>query len=166
MEPSTIDKSALPYRPCVGLMLANRDGLVFVGRRIDRPNSEPDAWQMPQGGIDSDEEEEQAALRELGEETGLGPTHVDIIARSAERLVYDLPDELVGKLWKGKYRGQSQRWFLLRFKGEDGDVDINAHKPAEFDAWQWVPAERLVDLIVPFKRALYRKVVEEFRPLL
>ncbi len=166
MTKHPIDKSALPYRPCVGLMLANRDGLVFVGRRIDRPNSEPDAWQMPQGGVDPGEDEAVAAMRELGEETGIVPAHADIIARSAEEHVYDLPDDLIGKLWGGKYRGQSQRWFLLRFKGEDRDIDIEAHRPPEFDAWQWVEAEQLVELIVPFKRTLYRKVVEEFRPLL
>lgn len=160
---SVIDKTLLPYRPCVGIMLANRDGRVFVGQRID--NKEGDAWQMPQGGIDSDEEEETAAFRELGEETGLAPHHVDIIARSAEHHRYDLPDELLGRMWGGKYRGQSQRWFLMRFKGEDSDINLQAHEP-EFNAWQWVEADRLVDLIVPFKRALYRKVVEEFRPLL
>lgn len=158
-----IDKSALPYRPCVGLMLANRDGRVFVGRRID--NKEGDAWQMPQGGIDKGEDEDTAALRELGEETGLLAHHVDIIARSAEHLRYDLPDELLGRIWGGKYRGQSQRWFLLRFKGEDSDVDLATHDP-EFDAWQWLEADQLVEMIVPFKRALYRKVIEEFRPLL
>lgn len=165
MKPDDIDKSALPYRPCVGIMLANRDGKVFVGKRLDQSTAEPDAWQMPQGGIDSGEDEETAAIRELGEETGLSPEHVDIIARSADHHVYDLPDELVGRIWGGKYRGQSQRWFLLRFKGEDSDVDLHAHHP-EFGAWQWVEADQLVDLIVPFKRALYRKIVEEFRPLL
>ncbi len=162
---TAIDKSALPYRPCVGIMLANRSGLVFVGRRIDRPNSEPDAWQMPQGGIDPGEDDNVAVIRELGEETGLAAAHVDIIARAAEEHRYDLPDDLVGKIWGGRYRGQAQRWFLLRFKGEDSDIDITTHHP-EFDAWQWVEADRLVDLIVPFKRTLYRQVVEEFRPLL
>src|SRR4051812_2181702 len=103
MTKHPIDKTALPYRPCVGIMLTNREGLVFVGRRIDRPNSEPDAWQMPQGGVDPGEDEAVAAIRELGEETGIAPTHADIIARSAEQHVYDLPDELIGKLWGGKY---------------------------------------------------------------
>ncbi len=150
------------YRPNVGIMLLNAEGLAFVGRRHDTP----DAWQMPQGGIDPGEDEAVAAMRELGEETGIVPAQADIIARSAEEHVYDLPDELIGKLWGGRYRGQSQRWFLLRFKGEDSDINIEAHRPPEFDAWQWVEAEQLVELIVPFKRALYRKVVEEFRPLL
>lgn len=162
---SPVDKSALPYRPCVGIMLANRNGLVFVGRRIDRPNSEPDAWQMPQGGVDPGEDQAAAAIRELGEETGIDPAHVDIIARSAEEHLYDLPEELIGKLWGGKYRGQSQRWFLLRFKGEDSHIDIETHQP-EFDAWQWVDAKQLVNLIVPFKKALYQKIVAEFAPLL
>jgi putative (di)nucleoside polyphosphate hydrolase len=165
MNPPRIDKSTLPYRPCVGIMLANRDGHVFVGRRLDQSHGEPDAWQMPQGGVDPGEDQETAAIRELGEETGLSPAHVDIIARSAEEHAYDLPEELIGKLWGGKYRGQSQRWFLMRFKGEDSDVDLHTHHQ-EFVAWQWVEAGVLVDLIVPFKRALYRKIVEEFSPLL
>jgi len=163
MSDTSIDKSALPYRPCVGIMLANRSGLVFVGQRID--SKEGDAWQMPQGGIDPGEDAAVAALRELGEETGIAPHHVDIIARSADELAYDLPDEMIGRIWGGRYRGQSQRWFLARFKGEDSDIDIATEHP-EFEAWQWVEAERLVDLIVPFKRAIYRKVVEEFRALL
>lgn len=163
MSDTPIDKSALPYRPCVGIMLANRSGLVFVGQRID--SKEGDAWQMPQGGIDPGEDPATAALRELGEETGIAPHHVDIIARSADELAYDLPDEMIGRIWGGRYRGQSQRWFLARFKGEDSDIDIATEHP-EFEAWQWVEAERLVDLIVPFKRAIYRRVVEEFRALL
>ena len=160
-----IDKSALPYRPCVGIMLANREGKVFVGKRLDQSVAEPDAWQMPQGGVDKGEDQTVAALRELGEEIGVAPELVDIIARSTEEHAYDLPDELVGRVWGGKYRGQMQRWFLMRFKGEDSDIDIATEHP-EFDKWQWVEADQLVDLIVPFKRALYRKVVEEFRALL
>lgn len=165
MTAPLIDKSTLPYRPCVGIMLANRDGHVFVGRRIDQSRAEPDAWQMPQGGVDPGEDATAAALRELGEEIGASPDHVDIIARSAEEYAYDLPDELVGKIWGGKYRGQSQRWFLMRFKGEDTDIDIATEHP-EFNAWQWVEADQLVELIVPFKKALYRKVVAEFHALL
>jgi putative (di)nucleoside polyphosphate hydrolase len=165
MKKPLIDYEILPYRPCVGVMLANRDGLVFVGKRIDQRPNEGDAWQMPQGGIDPDEDPVDAAIRELGEETGIGPLLIDIIAHSTEEHAYDLPAELIGTLWGGRYRGQVQRWFLARFKGEDSDVNLETHHP-EFSAWQWVQPDLLVDLIVPFKRALYRKVVEEFRPLL
>ncbi|HWJ69673.1 MAG TPA: RNA pyrophosphohydrolase [Sphingobium sp.] len=157
------DKADLPYRPCVGIMLANRHGTIFVGQRIDA--KEGDAWQMPQGGIDAGETPEAALIRELGEETGIAPHLVDVIARSAHEHLYDLPDELIGKLWGGKYRGQAQRWFLVRFKGEDSDINI-ATQHAEFDAWRWADADELVDLIVPFKRPVYREVVREFRDLL
>lgn len=156
-------KSSLPYRPCVGIMLANRNGHVFVGQRID--SKEGDAWQMPQGGIDPGETAEEALIRELGEETGIDANLVDVIARSAHEHLYDLPDELAGKLWGGKYRGQAQQWFLVRFKGEDSDINI-ATKHAEFNAWQWVEADQLVELIVPFKRPVYRDVVQEFRDLI
>lgn len=155
-----VDIDRLPYRPCVGVMLANRDGLVFVGRRID--SKEGDAWQMPQGGIDPGEDPEETAIRELGEETGIEPEHIEIIARAASTYRYDLPEHLAGKLWKGRYRGQEQWWFLARFTGSDKDVNIATAHP-EFNAWQWLEADRLVDLIVPFKRDIYRTVVAEFR---
>ncbi|MCW1431299.1 RNA pyrophosphohydrolase [Novosphingobium sp. JCM 18896] len=158
------DFSALPYRPCVGVMLVNGDGQVFVGKRID--NKEGDAWQMPQGGVDEGEDLRPAALRELAEETGVREDLVTIIAQSREELLYDLPDELIGKLWKGKYRGQRQTWFLLRFAGEDADIDLNAHDPAEFLEWKWVAPETLPDIIVPFKKRVYRTVLEEFRDLI
>jgi len=163
MSNKPADKATLPYRPCVGIMLANRDGQVFVGQRID--SREGEAWQMPQGGIDAGESAEAALLRELGEETGIEAGLVDIIARSKHEHVYDLPDELVGKLWGGRYRGQTQSWFLLRFKGEDSDIVIETAHP-EFRAWRWVEAERIIDLIVPFKRSVYREVVQEFGHLL
>jgi putative (di)nucleoside polyphosphate hydrolase len=157
------DHSHLPYRPCVGIMMVNRDGLVFVGQRIE--SKEGDAWQMPQGGVDPDEEAEAAALRELGEETGVKPDQVQILARTKDELFYDLPDELIGRLWKGKYRGQRQIWFLARFLGTDADIDIFTREP-EFQQWRWTGAETLADLIVPFKKKIYRAVVAEFKDLI
>ena len=154
----------LPYRPCVGVMLVNADGHVFVGRRID--NKEGDAWQMPQGGIDEGEDVHPAALRELYEETGVSADLVTIIAQSREEHFYDLPDELIGKLWRGRYRGQRQTWLLMRFAGEDSDIRLDAHDPAEFFEWRWAEPETLPDLIVPFKKRVYRQVVEEFRDLI
>ena len=156
--------SGLDYRPCAGFMLANRHGLVFVGQRIDSEHL--GAWQMPQGGIDPGEDVAEAALRELAEETGIGAHLVDIIARTREPLRYDLPDDLIGKLWGGRYRGQEQHWFLGRFKGEDGDVNLEAHDPPEFHSWQWVRPAQLPRLIVPFKREVYRAVVREFSALI
>ncbi|OYW47524.1 MAG: RNA pyrophosphohydrolase [Novosphingobium sp. 12-63-9] len=158
------DFSALPYRPCVGVMLVNAQGRVFVGKRID--NKEGDAWQMPQGGIDDGEDLHPAAMRELHEETGVTSDLVTLIAEAREELFYDLPPELLGKLWGGRYRGQRQKWLLLRFNGEDAHVDLNAHDPAEFLDWKWVEPEQLPDLIVPFKRRVYRQVLDEFRDLI
>lgn len=155
-----IDQATLPYRPCAGIMLVNSHRQVFVGKRID---SDLDAWQMPQGGIDSGEDPEVAAIRELGEETGIVPHLVTVIARSAGEHLYDLPAEMIGILWKGKYRGQSQKWFLMRFHGSDADIDIATEHP-EFERWQWVPHTQLVDLIVPFKKDLYANVIAEFLP--
>ena len=163
------DFAALPYRPCVGVMLVNADGLVFVGKRIDARESqglEGDAWQMPQGGVDDGEDLHSAALRELWEETGVRERHVTILARTREELFYDLPDELLGKLWGGRYRGQRQTWMLARFLGTDSDIRLDAHDPAEFHDWRWVRPEDLPDLIVPFKKHVYRAVVDEFRGLI
>jgi len=156
------ESDTLPYRPCAGIMLANRDGLVFVGQRIDNPG---DAWQMPQGGIDPGEDPEVAAFRDLGEETGLLPDHVDLIARSKEEYFYDLPPELQGNIWGGRWRGQRQWWFLMRFKGDDTDVRIDGHHP-EFSQWKWAEPAELPRLIVPFKRRIYEGLVSEFGPLI
>lgn len=148
----------LPYRPCAGVMIMNRDGGVFVGQRLD---STLEAWQMPQGGIDPGEDAEAAALREIEEETGIAPRLIEIVARAGRELFYDLPPELIGKIWKGRYRGQRQTWFLARFTGEDGDIDIATAHP-EFRAWKWAEPADLPILIVPFKRKLYEDVLEEF----
>jgi putative (di)nucleoside polyphosphate hydrolase len=162
--PAVIDVASLPYRPCVGIMLVNGDGHAFVGKRID--NKEGDAWQMPQGGVDEGEDLRVAALRELGEETGLREEHVTIIAQTTEEFFYDLPDALIGKLWKGKYRGQRQTWFLARFTGADSDIDIAAYDPPEFCEWKWVEPALLPELIVPFKRDVYASIVAGFRELI
>ena len=146
------------YRRGVGVMLLNSEGKVFVGARIDNPD---DAWQMPQGGIDEDEEPWSTALRELEEETGIAPHLVERIALCPERLRYDLPEEWRPRLWGGKWLGQEQDWFLARFVGSDDDVNIATDHP-EFREWRWVEAERLPDLIVPFKRDLYRRLLDEF----
>jgi putative (di)nucleoside polyphosphate hydrolase len=145
-------------------MLVDGSGRAFVGKRID--NKEGDWWQMPQGGVDPGEALEPAALRELGEETGVGPEHVELVARLPEDLFYDLPPELVGKLWGGRYRGQRQSWFLARFTGADDDIDLDSHHDTEFCEWKWVDPELLPELIVPFKRAVYQAIVDGFRGLL
>jgi putative (di)nucleoside polyphosphate hydrolase len=155
----TIDPNTLPYRPCVGVMLMNANGHIFVGERIDTPG----AWQMPQGGIDEGEQPDEAALRELWEETGVNPAHVSILAQTADWLTYDLPDHLLGKVWKGKYRGQKQLWFLLRFNDSDDKISIASEHP-EFSHWKWSAPSNLIQEIVPFKRHIYEAVVSEFAP--
>jgi len=152
------DADSLPYRPCVGVMLVNMDGKVFVAQRID---NRAEAWQMPQGGIDPGEDPRTAAIRELGEETGLLPEHVEIIGQTQDELFYDLPADLVPKLWGGKYRGQRQTWFLMRFLGTDADIAIDTPHP-EFSEWKWIMPAVLPDVIVPFKRKLYRDVLKHF----
>ncbi|THG40559.1 RNA pyrophosphohydrolase [Sphingomonas olei] len=148
----------LPYRPCVGVMLLNGSGKVFVGQRLD---TTLEAWQMPQGGIDPGEQPLETALRELGEETGIRPEHVSLIAEAPQEFRYDLPPELIGKVWKGRYRGQVQRWFLFRFLGSDNDIRIDTQHP-EFRAWKWADPTDLPTIIVPFKRTLYREVLGAF----
>lgn len=150
--------SGLPYRPCAGIVLVNADGLVFAGQRID---STAEAWQMPQGGIDKGETARDAALRELGEEIGVPAALVEVLAESADWIYYDLPDELLGKVWKGKFGGQKQKWFLLRFNGSDADIDIQTEHP-EFKCWQWTSQAELIAKIVPFKRAVYEQIMAEF----
>lgn len=158
------DHAHLPYRPCVGVMLVNRSGMAFAGKRID--NREGDFWQMPQGGIDEGEGLHEAAIRELWEETGVGASLVEIVATTREELFYDLPDSLMGKLWGGRYRGQRQHWLLARFLGDDADVRIDAHDPPEFCEWKWIEPALLPGLIVPFKRSVYEAVLAEFTPLI
>ena len=160
----SLDPAGLPYRPCVGVMLANREGKVFVGQRIDA--REGDRWQMPQGGIDEGEDIYAAAFRELYEETGVGEALATIVATAREEQLYDLPVDLLGKLWGGQYRGQRQTWVLMRFSGEDADIDLEAHDPPEFLAWKWVAPDELPGLIVPFKRRVYEAVVREFAELI
>lgn len=145
--------SDLPYRPCVGIMLFNKSGEVFVGKRIDQT---VEGWQMPQGGIDEGETPRQAALRELQEE--VGTDNAEIIAEMEEWVTYDLPPHLIGVAFHGKYKGQRQKWFALRFTGENGDINLTAHEP-EFSAFQWVSLENLPGLIVAFKRDTYRGVI-------
>jgi putative (di)nucleoside polyphosphate hydrolase len=159
------DYSSLPYRPCVGIAMFNAKGLVWVGHRI--PKWEKDGavslWQMPQGGIDEGERPEEAAFRELEEETGT--RNAEIIAECSRWLTYDLPEEALGIGLKGKYRGQKQRWFAVRFLGDDSEIDIAppiAGKP-EYDAWEWIPLEEAVRRIVAFKRPIYEEVAREFR---
>ncbi|WP_314375512.1 RNA pyrophosphohydrolase [Sphingomonas paucimobilis] len=148
----------LPYRPCAGVILMNRDGRVFVGQRID---STLEAWQLPQGGIDPGEDAEAAAVRELFEETGVTADKVELIARGPRELTYDLPEDMIGKVWKGKWRGQRQTWFLYRFLGEDGDIRIETEHP-EFRAWRWSEPASLPAMIVPFKKALYEELLVVF----
>ncbi|HEX8937336.1 MAG TPA: RNA pyrophosphohydrolase [Sphingomicrobium sp.] len=147
------------YRRGVGVMLLNSEGKVFVGARIDNTD---EAWQMPQGGIDEGEDDPWAtALRELEEETGIRPDLVERIADCPERLKYDLPEELRPRLWGGKYKGQDQDWYIARFLGRDDDINIATEHP-EFREWKWIEPAQLPELIVPFKRALYRRLLEEF----
>ena len=161
MTPEEIAR--LPYRPNVGIVLANPAGLIFAGQRIDAPRLGTDqtAWQMPQGGIDKGEDPREAALRELEEETGVRPERVTIEAEMPDWLTYDLPHDVVPRIWKGRYRGQTQRWFLMRFHGDDAEITIDRKHP-EFSQWQWMRPAELLAHIVPFKREIYRDVLAAF----
>jgi putative (di)nucleoside polyphosphate hydrolase len=160
--------SSLPYRPCVGTMVLNRAGLVFVGRRTDGPEHVDltHVWQMPQGGIDAGEDPWSAALRELQEETNI--TSVDKLDEIPEWLSYDLPPKVAKQVWKGRYRGQTQKWYALEFTGDESEIDIlkpaSGHKP-EFVEWRWEPMRNLPDLVIGFKRDVYQRVVDAFAHL-
>lgn len=155
----TRDKiEALPYRPCVGVVLMNAEGRIFTGQRIDNPGN---AWQMPQGGIDEGEKPRAAALRELWEETGITENLVEFVAKAEDWVYYDLPHDLVGKIWKGKYRGQRQKWFLFRYLGTDAEVNIATEHP-EFSVWSWMDHPQVIESIVPFKRDVYEAVFTAF----
>ena len=158
---SNLEIDALPYRPCVGLVILDPAGRIFAGQRIDGMY---DAWQMPQGGIDAGETPREAGLRELEEETGITPDKAEILRESREWLPYDLPRHLVPKLWGGRFRGQKQRWLAIRFHGADTDVNIETDDP-EFRVWRWMAHDELIRRIVPFKRDTYMRVFEEFGDL-
>ena len=149
----------LPYRSNVGIMMVNEKGYVFVGQRLDNNQN---AWQMPQGGIDAGEDPETAAYRELLEETGVKKQDVRFVASSSKWLSYDLPEDLIPILWNGKFRGQKQKWFLFKFLGEDGDINIATEHP-EFSKWRWISKENLLKEIVPFKKSVYENVLKEFK---
>lgn len=160
MTPEEI--ALLPYRPCVGVMMINPRGHIFVAQRKDR---DTDAWQMPQGGVDKGEKTRDAALRELEEETSVGPSLVTIEAESTGLIRYDIPHTLVPNIWKGRFRGQEQKWYLMRFHGLDSQINLETQTP-EFSDWKWIKPDALVASIVPFKKEVYEKVLAEFRPKL
>ena len=151
--------SKLPYRSNVGIMMVNKTGYIFVGQRLDNNQN---AWQMPQGGIDAGEDPETAAYRELLEETGVNHQNVRFLASSSRWLSYDLPEDLIPTLWNGKFRGQKQKWFLFKFLGKDGDINIATEHP-EFSKWKWISKENLLEEIVPFKKSVYENVLKEFK---
>ncbi len=148
----------LPYRPGVGIVLFNREGKIFVGKRLDNP---ADAWQMPQGGIDEGEDPMTAVFREMEEE--IGTRNAEILGAMEEWQHYDIPERLIQKLWNGRYRGQKQKWIALRFLGDDSEINLSAYEHPEFSAWRWAGVDELLDLAIHFKRGVYAKVIDEFR---
>ena len=152
----------LHYRPCVGIMLLNKDNHIFSGHRLDNNST---AWQMPQGGIESGETPLRAALRELAEETSVLSSQIQILSETTGWITYDLPINLIPKLWQGRYRGQEQKWFLMRFLGDDSLINISTKTP-EFNAWRWLSAIELIDRVVPFKRKAYEQVINIFHEFL
>ena len=156
----TVPYEQRPYRPCVGIFLLNNDGLVFAGRRID---SRPEAWQMPQGGIDAGESPLQACMREMREE--IGTNTAELVSQHDDWLYYDIPLPLADRLWQGRFKGQKQKWMALRFTGDDSDINIATEEP-EFCEWKWLSPHDLVDLAVPFKRDVYQNVLAAFAPYL
>jgi putative (di)nucleoside polyphosphate hydrolase len=161
--PPITKPSTLPYRPCAGIVLVNAEGLVFAGRRLDTSSTEPSAWQMPQGGIDAGETPDVAAFREMEEE--IGTRNAQLLGQTPEWIAYDLPPHLLGKVWKGKYRGQKQKWFAFKFQGADGDINIDTEHP-EFSDWTWMEASKLLERTVEFKRHVYEEVFKEFKGFL
>jgi len=164
---AVIDHASLPYRPCAGILLLNAQGMIWQGRRFDDLVTDEivHRWQMPQGGIDDDEDSRAAAFRELYEETGI--RSAEIVREARDWIYYDLPVEALGIALKGKYRGQRQKWFAMRFLGDEGEIDLNAHAGnAEFDAWRWATPAEVMDEIVEFKRDAYLAVLSEFRDLI
>lgn len=159
MDQSDIEK--LPYRPNVGVVVLNRRGEIFAGKRLDNPG---DAWQMPQGGVDKGEAARDAAFRELTEETGIAADRVTMLAETAEPIAYDLPADLIPTIWGGRFRGQKQHWYLMRFLGDDAEVNIDGAdgEPPEFSEWRWLAPDVLIEKIVPFKRGVYQAVLGEF----
>ncbi|MEM7057029.1 MAG: RNA pyrophosphohydrolase [Pseudomonadota bacterium] len=163
MALSDAEIEALPYRPCVGCMLLNGDGRIWAGQRLDAVSLQ--SWQMPQGGIDDGESPSQAVFRELYEETGIAENDVRILRESAHWRGYDFPRGVVDRVWRGQYRGQSQRWFALRFVGDDDSIRLDLHEP-EFQTWAWMDHAELIEKIVPFKRGTYTEVFDEFAQLI
>ena len=149
----------LPYRNGVGIFLLNKEKKLWIGKRID---GEKDFWQMPQGGIDVKESDSEAMMRELKEE--IGTNNIKVLDKSEEKLFYDLPKELISKVWSGRYKGQAQQWYACDFIGSDNEIDLNYHKP-EFSEWKWVEPEKILDLVIPFKKNMYEKILRAFKKL-